>query len=80
MVTPPFPDGYLDASIISPVALKLNGVPLSKCLSRPQREDTALADSIRGLYYLWKAGRKGEPDEKDQSVFLRIVQAAIAHE
>ena len=80
LITPPLSNGYLDASIVSPVAFKLNGVPSSKCRSLSQPEDTALTDSIKGLYYLWKAGRKGEPDEKDKSVFLRIVQAAIAYE
>ncbi|KAF8445962.1 hypothetical protein L210DRAFT_3642271 [Boletus edulis BED1] len=80
LVIPPLPNGYLDASIVSPVALKLNGVSLSECHSHPEAEDAALTDSIKGLYYLWKVGRKGEADEKDRSVFLRIVQAAIAHE
>ncbi|KAG6381195.1 hypothetical protein JVT61DRAFT_5598 [Boletus reticuloceps] len=80
LVIPPLLNGYLDASIVSPVALKLNGVSLSECRSHPEAEDAALTDSIKGLYYLWKAGRKGEADEKDTSVFLRIVQAAIAYE
>ena len=80
LVTPSLPNEYLDASIVSPVAVRLNGVPLSKCHSRPQAEDKALTDSIKGLYYLWKAGRKEEPGDKDRSGFLRIVQAAIAYE
>jgi len=81
LVTPPLPNGYLDASFVSPVAVKLNGVPLLKSRSRPdQAEDMALTDSIKGLYYLWKAARKGEPDETERSVFLEIVRAAIAHE
>jgi len=80
LATPPLPNGYLDASIVSPVAFKLNGVSLSECRSLSDAEDAALTDSIKGLYYLWKAGRKGEADEKDRTVFLRIVQAAIAYE
>lgn len=82
LVTPPFPNGYLDASIVSPDVAEVNGVPLSKCRPHPlgETEDKALTDSIKGLYYLWKAGRKEEPDEKDKSVFLRIAQAAIAYE
>ncbi|KAI9572945.1 hypothetical protein HD554DRAFT_2202761 [Boletus coccyginus] len=81
LVTPPLPNGCLDASFVSPVAVKLNGVPLLKSRSRPdQAEDMALTDSIKGLYYLWKAAKKGEPDETERSVFLEIVRAAIAHE
>lgn len=80
LVTPPLPNGYLDG-VVSPDVVEINKVPLSKCRPHPlgEAEDKALTDSIRGLYYLWKAGRK-EPDEKDRSVFLRIVQAAIAYE
>lgn len=81
LVTPPLPNGYPDASFVSPVAVKLNGVPLLKSRSRPdQAEDMALTNSIQGLYYLWKATRKGEPDETERSAFLEIVRAAIAHE
>ncbi|KAG9314381.1 hypothetical protein JVU11DRAFT_5178 [Chiua virens] len=82
LVTPPLTTGYLDASIISPIAIKIDDAPLSKYHSRHlhETEDKALTDSIKGLYYLWKSGRKGELDIKDRSVFLQIVQAAIPHE
>lgn len=82
LVTPPLPNGYLEASVVSPDVVEVNEVPLSKCRPRPfgEAEDKALTDSIKGLYCLWKAGRKEEPDEKDKCVFLRIVQAAIGCE
>lgn len=82
LVTPPLPDGYLDATVVSPVVVKVNGVPLSKCRPHPLNEtgDKALTESIKGLYYLWKSGRKGEPGEKDRTVFLDIVQEAVAYE
>lgn len=76
LVTPPFP------SVVFPEVVEVNGVPLSKCRLHPldEAEDKALTDSIKGLYYLWKVGRKEGLDTKDKSVFLRIVQAAIAYE
>ncbi|KAH0838320.1 hypothetical protein J3R83DRAFT_6598 [Lanmaoa asiatica] len=80
LVTPPLPDRHADAAVVSPVAVKVNGVPPPKCRPRPrgEAEDRALTDSIKGLYYLWRVGRKGESEEKDRNVFLRIIQAAIA--
>ncbi|KIJ21721.1 hypothetical protein PAXINDRAFT_63855 [Paxillus involutus ATCC 200175] len=42
--------------------------------------DRALTDSIKGLYYLWKAGRRKQANDKGSDTFLRIVQAAITQE
>lgn len=82
LITPPLPDDYQDTAVVFPVADKVNGAPFSKCRPRLLREteDKALTESIRGLYYLWKSGRKGEPGEQDRNLFLRIVQEAVAYE
>jgi len=82
LVTPPLLNGYTDVTVTSPVAVKTNGVPLPNFHSYPpdEAEDKALTDSIKGLYHLWKAGRKGEPDVKDRIGFLQIVQAAISYD
>lgn len=81
LLTPPFPDEYLDVAVVSPVAVEVNGVP-SKRHPCPlyETEDKALTESIKGLYYLWKSGRKCEPDARDKTVFLQIVQEAVAYE
>ncbi|TCD71504.1 hypothetical protein EIP91_008885 [Steccherinum ochraceum] len=38
----------------------------------------ALRDSIRGLYALWKAGRRKDSRENERDAFLRIVDEAVA--
>ncbi|KAF9229316.1 hypothetical protein BS17DRAFT_722937 [Gyrodon lividus] len=81
--TPSSPNGDQVAMVVSPVAVKLNGVPLSDGRSHAvvdDKEDRALTDSIKGLYYLWKAGGRKEANDKGSDAFLRIVQAAITQE
>ena len=81
LVTHPLmPDEYTDAGIVSPVAVKANGIPPSKYKPPPlELRDKALTRSIKGLYSLWRSGRKEELD-KDRDVFLQIVREAVAHE
>ncbi|KAG2044816.1 hypothetical protein BDR03DRAFT_937294 [Suillus americanus] len=40
-------------------------------------EDKAVTESIKGIYYLWKARKLNQPDEESSDTFLRIVQAAV---
>ncbi|KAF8843943.1 hypothetical protein BDN67DRAFT_944151 [Paxillus ammoniavirescens] len=80
--TPPSSNEDQVAMFVSPVAVKLNGVPLSNARHTvvDDKEDRALTDSIKGLYYLWKAGRRKQANDKGSDAFLRIVQAAITQE
>ncbi|KAF9241354.1 hypothetical protein BU15DRAFT_60976 [Melanogaster broomeanus] len=83
LLTPPSSNGDHVAMVVSPLAGSLSGVPLSN--SGPHtviddEENRALMDSIKGLYYLWKVGKRKEGDEKGSDAFLRIVQAAVSHE
>ncbi|KIK94828.1 hypothetical protein PAXRUDRAFT_142024 [Paxillus rubicundulus Ve08.2h10] len=82
LLTPPPPNGEQIATLVSPVAVKLNGFPLSNARHAivDDTEDRALTDSIKGLYYLWKAGRRKQANDKASDMFLRIVQAAITQE
>jgi hypothetical protein len=82
LLTPPSSDGDQVAMLVSPVTVKLNGVPLSSARHAivDDKEDRALTDSIKGLYYLWKVGRRKQANDKGSDTFLRIVQAAITQE
>lgn len=40
-------------------------------------EDKAVTESIKGIYYLWKARKSNQLDEESSDAFLRIVQAAV---
>ncbi|KAG1825966.1 uncharacterized protein BJ212DRAFT_1510633 [Suillus subaureus] len=40
-------------------------------------EDKAVTESIKGIYYLWKARKSNQPDEESSDVFLRIVREAV---
>ncbi|KIK43535.1 hypothetical protein CY34DRAFT_23487 [Suillus luteus UH-Slu-Lm8-n1] len=40
-------------------------------------EDKAVTESIKGIYYLWKARKFNQPDEESSDAFQRIVRAAI---
>ncbi|KAH7883617.1 hypothetical protein F5I97DRAFT_1813788 [Phlebopus sp. FC_14] len=82
--TPVSADGDQLAHVVSPVHVKLNGVPFE--MRHPHtalvavEEDRALTDSIKGLYYLWKAGSRKDVSGKGSEAFLRIVRAAIPQE
>jgi hypothetical protein len=83
LLTPPSSNEDQVAMVVSPVAIKLSRAPLSDRSSSTvvdDEENRALTDSIKGLYYLWKVGRRKEGDEKGSDAFLRIVQAAVSHE
>ncbi|KAH7931002.1 hypothetical protein BV22DRAFT_1053633 [Leucogyrophana mollusca] len=74
LVTPLSADGGQIAQVVSPVAVKLNGVPYLTI----DNADNALSDTIKGIYHLWKAGRrKLSSDEEESTSFLRIVREAI---
>lgn len=40
-------------------------------------EDKAVTESIKGIYYLWKARKLNQPDEESSGTFLRIVREAV---
>lgn len=40
-------------------------------------EDKAVTESIKGIYYLWKARKFNQQDEESSDAFQRIVRAAI---
>ncbi|KAG2072680.1 hypothetical protein BDR04DRAFT_1012982 [Suillus decipiens] len=40
-------------------------------------EDKAVIESIKGIYYLWKARKLNQPDEESSDTFLRIVREAV---
>jgi hypothetical protein len=40
-------------------------------------EDKAVTESIKGIYYLWKARKFNQADEESSDAFQRIVRAAI---
>ncbi|KAG1870062.1 hypothetical protein F4604DRAFT_1926842 [Suillus subluteus] len=40
-------------------------------------EDKAVTESIKGIYYLWKARKLNQPDEGSSDAFLRIVREAV---
>ncbi|KAG1864172.1 hypothetical protein DFJ58DRAFT_867794 [Suillus subalutaceus] len=40
-------------------------------------EDKAVTESIKGIYYLWKARKLNQPDEGSSDAFLRIVREAL---
>ncbi|KAH7915786.1 hypothetical protein BJ138DRAFT_1176241 [Hygrophoropsis aurantiaca] len=84
LATPLSADGDQIAHVVSPVAVKLNGISFSDVQRRQTRTtcatdgsmDQALTDSMRGIYQLWKANQQESGDQR--ASFLRIVQAAIA--
>lgn len=46
--------------------------------TEPDEAGSALRDSIRGLYVLWKATKQKGFRESDRDVFMRIVEEAVA--
>lgn len=40
-------------------------------------EDKAVTESIKGIYYLWKARKLNQPDEENSDAFLRIVRETV---
>jgi len=97
MLTPSSADYGQLAHVVSPVAVKINGIPLDHARERKTpREagmrsggmkdspgDTAVCSSIRGIYCLWKAGKRKQAngttsDSADEDEFLTLVRAAIA--
>lgn len=70
------------AHVVPPVKVKLNDTLFSVGRDRHSdddeagvEEDKAVTESIKGIYYLWRARRQAEEDSSD--AFLRIVRAAI---
>ncbi|KAG0708891.1 hypothetical protein DFH29DRAFT_870512 [Suillus ampliporus] len=81
------------AHVPPPVKVKLDGMPYSNGQHSGNgqgdhdddgeeedvavEEDKAVTESIKGIYYLWKARKWKQADEESSDAFLRIVRAAV---
>lgn len=90
LVTPASGNPGQDAHVASSVKVNLNDLSYSNGRHAGNEqgdedgdqfaveEDKAVTESIKGIYYLWRARKWNQPDEESSDAFLRIVRAAVA--